>query len=59
MIKSRNLSQFEFIKLQAKLSYQGSIIPKTGDLFSDEILVKSTTKTVNLSLSKINKKDNN
>ena len=59
MIKNRNLSQFEVIRLHAKLSYQGSVIPKLGDLFSEEVLVKKNTKTVNLSLSKVNKKDNN
>ena len=59
MIKNRNLSQFKVIKLQAKLSYQGSVMPKIGDLFSEEVLVKNTTETVNLSLSKVNSKDNN
>ena len=59
MIKNRNLSQFKVIRLQAKLSYQGSVIPKIGDLFSEEVLVKNTTEKVNLSLSKVNSKDNN
>ena len=57
MIKDRSLSKFKTFKLQARLSYSGSVIPKQGDLFGEEIIVKQNTKKVDLKLSKVIRKD--
>ncbi len=51
----RKLSQFEQVKLGARISFSGTATPQTGDIESEEILITPDNheKTVTLTLNKI------